>query len=170
MTREEVEAEAAEAERETAEYEARREAQSAGSGGKPSKDKTYYWNNRARRRHESAMYRARQLGAVPDDLSDAQERQILDVHKAAENLTRLTGIEHEVDHMVPLVGVNKDGDTVICGLHVAANLRAIPKSLNRKRGNWFFIRDAERKRPSRARAERERDEQARRDDGDDIPF
>ncbi|MFO1174733.1 MAG: hypothetical protein U1E48_05945 [Paracoccaceae bacterium] len=171
MTREEIDAEAAEAERETAEYEAQHEALSAGSGGKPSKDKTYYRNNRARRRHESAMYRARKLGAVPDDLTDAQEQQILEVHKAAEKLSRATGIEHEVDHMVPLVGVNKDGDTVIHGKHVAENLRAIPKSLNRKRGNWFFVADLERKRPSRARAKRERQEQARRDDGDDdIPF
>lgn len=173
MTDEEVKAEAAEAERETAEYEAQHEALSAGSGGKPSKDKTYYRNNRVRRRHESAMYRARKLGAVPDDLTDAQEKQIRKVYEAAEKLSRATGIEHEVDHRVPLVGKNKDGDTVIHGKHVAENLRAIPWSLNRKRGNWFFIRDMERKRPSRARVEREREEQARREWADrdyDAPF
>lgn len=183
MTREEVEAEAAEAERETAEYEAQREAEKAASGGKPSKDKKYYWNNRSRRRHEAAMYRAKQLGALPDDLTDAEVTKIFKIYEAAEKLSRATGIEHEVDHMVPLVGVNKDGDTVIHGKHVAENLRAIPKSLNRKRGNWFFIADLERKRPSRARVERERQEQAIREmaaqpfdepfirDGDEeIPF
>lgn len=183
MTREEVEAEAAEAERETVQHEAQRKAEKAASGGKPSKDKTYYWNNRARRRYEAAMYRAKQLGALPDDLTDVQKMQVLQVYEDAESLSRHTGIEHEVDHMIPLVGKNKEGDKVIDDKHVPENLRAIPWSLNRKRGDLFFIHDLERKRPSRARAERERQEQAIREmaahsfdepfirDGDDeIPF
>ncbi len=172
LSPEEVE-EVQEAERETAEYEAQREAHAAASGGKPSKDKKYYWKNRVRRRHEAAMYRAKQLGALPDDLTDAEKQQILDVFEAAESLSFWTGIKHEVDHIVPLVGKNKDGDVVIRGKHVPENLRAIPWSLNRMRGNWFFIRDLERKRPSRARAEREREEQDRREWVDrefDAPF
>lgn len=172
-----------EAERETAEYEAQREAEKDTSGGKPSKDKRYYRNNRARRRHESAMYRAGKLGSLPNWLTDAQRSQIQKVYEDAESLSKWTGIEHEVDHLVPLKGKNKDGDWVICGLHVPWNLRAIPWSLNRKRGDWFFIGDAERKRASLARRERERQAQAIREwderelespficDGDDeIPF
>lgn len=133
--------------------------------------------------YSDKTYRGLRLGAVPDDLTDAQKQQNLKVYKDAESLSRWTGIEHEVDHIVPLVEKNKDGDKVIDGKHVPGNLRAIPWSLNRKRGDWFFIRDLERKHPSRARLEREREEQAKRewaerefdatflDDGDDeIPF
>ncbi len=55
-----------------------------------------------------------------------------------------TGIPHEVDHIVQLVGKNKTGEQVICGLHVPWNLRAIPWKLNRDRGDRFYIADAER--------------------------
>jgi hypothetical protein len=48
-----------------------------------------------------------------------------------------------VDHIVHLFGKNKAGEQVISGLHVPSNLRAIPKSLNRKRGDWFYVIDAE---------------------------
>ena len=54
-----------------------------------------------------------------------------------------TGMPHEVDHIVQFVSKNKSGEQVICGLHLPANFRAIPKSLNRKRGDWFFIAGAE---------------------------
>ncbi|MFV0513487.1 MAG: hypothetical protein ACK5MY_07635 [Jhaorihella sp.] len=55
----------------------------------------------------------------------------------------MTGILHEVDHLVQLFGQNKSGEIVIRGLHVPWNLRAIPRSLNRKRRDWFYIRDVE---------------------------
>lgn len=55
----------------------------------------------------------------------------------------MPGIEHEVDHLVQLSGQNKFGEVVMRGQHVPWKLRAIPGSLNRKRGDRFFIRDAE---------------------------
>jgi 5-methylcytosine-specific restriction endonuclease McrA len=45
--------------------------------------------------------------------------------------TKITGIKHEVDHIVPLKGAN------ICGLHVHWNLRVIEASANRLKGNKF---------------------------------
>ena len=172
-----------EAERETAEYEAKRHTRREDYLMTLTKDARYYERNKAKRKYDAAMHRARRENAAPPWLTDEQKQKILEVYEAAESLSQWTGIEHEVDHLVPLKGKNKDGDWVICGLHVPWNLRAIPWSLNRKRGDWFFICDAERRRPSRARREREREEQAIREwderefdavfirDGDDeIPF
>lgn len=42
--------------------------------------------------------------------------------------------DHHVDHIVPLRGVTHDGRRV-CGLHVASNLRHLPKDVNVSRGN-----------------------------------
>ncbi|SEV92409.1 hypothetical protein SAMN05444851_0347 [Aliiroseovarius sediminilitoris] len=69
--------------------------------------------------------------------------------------------------MVQLVGKNKAGEQVICGLHVPWNLRAIPWKMNRDRGDWFFIANAESDEPSE-------DEilasLATHDGDDEIPF
>lgn len=143
-----VAAEAAEAERETAAFEARRKAEwEAWVDALPTKEQKYYHRNKARRRYEAAMVRATNLGAVPDWLTDEHRQQIFAIYEAAEALHMATGIPHEVDHLVQLIGKNKAGEQVICGLHVPSNLRAIPWSLNRRRGDWFYIAAAERQQP-----------------------
>ena len=40
-------------------------------------------------------------------------------YKERATMERLTGVRHDVDHVIPLCGDN------VCGLHVAANLRVI---------------------------------------------
>jgi hypothetical protein len=151
MTPAEVAAEAAEAQRETEAFEAQRLAKwKSRVAALPTKHQRYFHRNRVRRTYEAAMARADNLGAVPSWLTDVQKQQILDVYEAAEALHLATGIPHEVDHLVQLVGKNKAGEQVICGLHVPSNLRAIPKSLNRRRGDWFFIADAESDEPTDA--------------------
>lgn len=58
------------------------------------------------------------------------DRSAIDaVYAEARRLTSLTGIPHEVDHVLPL-----QGETV-SGLHVADNLQVIPRSANRRKGN-----------------------------------
>lgn len=149
MTPEQVAAEAAEAECETLAYEALRKAKwEAWVASLPTKHKRYFHRNKVRRTFEAAMARANDLDAVPKWLSGEHRQQILEVYKAAEALHKATGIPHEVDHIVQLVGKNKAGEPVICGLHVPWNLRAIPWSLNRKRGNWFYIAECERLDPN----------------------
>ncbi len=134
MTPEQVAAKAAEAEREALAYEALRKAEwEAWVASLPTKHQRYYHRNKVKRSFETAMTRAKKLDAVPDWLTDAHRRQIFEVYEAADALHDATGIPHEVDHIVQLVGKNRAGEPVICGLHVPWNLRPIPKSLNRKR-------------------------------------
>jgi len=151
MSPAEVAADAAEAQSETDAFEARRRAElESRIAAMPTKHQRYLHRNKVRRTYEAAMARADSLGAVPHWLNDEQKQQIFEIYEAAEALHMATGIPHEVDHIVQLVGKNKAGEQVICGLHVPSNLRAVPWSLNRKRGDWFFIADAESDEPTDA--------------------
>ncbi len=51
------------------------------------------------------------------------------VYAEAQRLTRTTGVPHEVDHEVPLLG------KPVCGLHWEGNLRVVARSENRRKGN-----------------------------------
>lgn len=52
-------------------------------------------------------------------------------YKERATMERLTGVRHDVDHVIPLCGDN------VCGLHVAANLRVILARDNRRKSNHF---------------------------------
>lgn len=73
-----------------------------------------------------AAYRARKVQATP---AWADPVAIAAVYRLAAEATELTGVEHEVDHVIPLKGRN------VCGLHVETNLQVIPKADNRQKGN-----------------------------------
>lgn len=51
--------------------------------------------------------------------------------KEREAMTRLTGILHHVDHVIPIQGEN------VCGLHVAENMRVIPARDNLAKRNKY---------------------------------
>jgi len=55
-------------------------------------------------------------------------------YKERAMMERLTGVRHDVDHVIPLCGDN------VCGLHVAENLRVILARDNRRKSNhWRLI-------------------------------
>lgn len=54
-------------------------------------------------------------------------------YEEARRLTECTGIEHEVDHIVPLRGKE------VCGLHVETNLRVTTQVANARKNNKMEI-------------------------------
>ena len=60
------------------------------------------------------------------------KEEIAAIYKKAKELTKETGIPHEVDHIVPLNG------KLVSGLHVPANLQIITMTENRQKSNKFI--------------------------------
>lgn len=63
----------------------------------------------------------------------ANKIKIQEIYKDCKNISQLTGIQHEVDHIIPLCG------KYVSGLHVENNLRIIPKTENRLKSNKFYF-------------------------------
>ncbi len=61
----------------------------------------------------------------------ADMEAIVRFYEEARRLTDETGIQHEVDHIVPMQG------KLVSGLHIPGNLRVITCNENRKKGNRF---------------------------------
>lgn len=59
---------------------------------------------------------------------------IATLYEIAARVSRCTGIEHHVDHVVPLQGRK------VSGLHVPLNLRVVPAPLNLRKNNRFEVR------------------------------
>lgn len=79
-----------------------------------------YYNEKAQRRNRV------QKGATP---KWADLEAIRDVYREARWLSKVTGVRHEVDHIVPLTS------DVVCGLHVVDNLRVVLGVVNRRKAN-----------------------------------
>lgn len=58
-----------------------------------------------------------------------ERQQIREMYNLRDMLTIETGINHEVDHIVPIRGKR------VCGLHTLANLRVVTAKVNSKKGN-----------------------------------
>ena len=91
---------------------------------------TENWRKSNPHKHSAkqARRRATQLNATP---KWANKNLIDKIYHLASNKKVITGIDWEVDHIVPLQG--KD----VCGLHVEYNLQIIQSSDNRKKSNKF---------------------------------
>jgi len=81
-------------------------------------------------RRASLEYQRRKKRATPSWVNKNDFEAIYD---KARKLSEQTGINHEVDHIIPLKG------ELVCGLHVPENLQIITECENGKKFNYFQI-------------------------------
>lgn len=63
----------------------------------------------------------------------ADAKAIVPIYREAQRLTRRTGIPHDVDHIIPLLGER------VSGLHVESNLCVLPRMENIRKSNCYMM-------------------------------
>jgi 5-methylcytosine-specific restriction endonuclease McrA len=96
-------------------------------------DREYKKNNRDRANHYRAMREARKTARTPAWLSNEDVSDIQDTYTLSRQLTKETGVDHHVDHVIPLNGF------LVSGLHVPWNLQVITAQDNMEKGNRFSV-------------------------------
>ena len=86
-------------------------------------------NNKEKINAATALRRATKLKATPSWLTKEHKKQINNIYKKCLNITKQTGISHNVDHIVPLKGKK------VCGLHVPWNLQILTATENNSKNN-----------------------------------
>jgi 5-methylcytosine-specific restriction endonuclease McrA len=89
----------------------------------------YYKNNRGIKNASESRRRASKIQATPSWLSKFDLDYMKHLFIQSQELSRLTKIEHQVDHIVPLRSYK------VCGLHVPWNLQIITAEENLSKGN-----------------------------------
>lgn len=89
-------------------------------------DKKWRRDNPERVAVYKAKRRAEEIERTP---SWADEAKIVEFYKKARQLTIETGIQHHVDHIIPLKG------EIVSGLHVENNLQILTRDENLKKSN-----------------------------------
>lgn len=84
---------------------------------------------RPRMNSHKAAYRASSRNATPAWITKEDEQVMRSLYKQREELSLVTGLQHQVDHIIPLNGLS------VCGLHVPWNLQVIPKEQNARKSN-----------------------------------
>jgi hypothetical protein len=91
--------------------------------------KEYCKNNKAKLAAKAAKRRAAKLQRTPKWLSEFDLQYITHLYIQARQLTLVTGIVHEVDHIYPILG------ETVSGLHCPLNLQIITRTENRSKIN-----------------------------------
>lgn len=92
----------------------------------------HYRNNKEAYRAKCAFRRAVKLQATP---AWSDKAAIVALHREAARITIETGVKHEVDHIIPLIG------RTICGLHIPQNMQILTRTENRRKHNRLVRTD-----------------------------
>jgi len=102
-------------------YESNKDAHLANS-------QQWYNDNKHRKLETTTAREARCKLATP---IWADRELIKELYALARKLTEQTGVQHEVDHVIPLQGKN------VSGFHIETNLQVITATENRQKSNKF---------------------------------
>lgn len=80
---------------------------------------------------KTARRRAAKLQRTPPWLTKQDHEDIAKIYELCAERTRITGIPHAVDHILPLLG------STVSGLHIAANLQIITATENSAKNNRY---------------------------------
>lgn len=96
-------------------------------------DNNKTWNqlNSGKKNAASNKREAAKLQRTPKWLTIEDFKQIEAIYRLSSTIQKITGIEYNVDHIIPL-----QGETV-SGFHIVSNLRIITAEENKKKGNKF---------------------------------
>jgi 5-methylcytosine-specific restriction endonuclease McrA len=86
-------------------------------------------NNKTQVRADTKARRRKHRLATPKWLSRKQKSEIRQIYQIAITMSKTTGEQYVVDHIVPL------RSELVCGLHVPWNLRVIPQEENLLKSN-----------------------------------
>ncbi len=97
----------------------------------------YFKDYRKRRPEVNRAYVAKiraqkQQGCIDWDDKELNELIIAETYAHCQYINELTGIKHEVDHIIPMNG------KTVSGLHHYSNLRVIPADENRRKANLYI--------------------------------
>jgi hypothetical protein len=84
---------------------------------------------RKRSNESSKKYYERYPDRLPKWITKEEESQIRSMYKLCRKISKITGIPHEVDHVLPLQG------RLVSGLHTISNLQIITKEQNATKSN-----------------------------------
>ena len=88
-------------------------------------------SNREKLRPYQSAYNAIRWKRTSIPLAKLHLDQIVKIYEKRDGKIKQTGIDHHVDHIIPIKGKN------ICGLHVPWNMQILPAKENRQKSNKF---------------------------------
>jgi hypothetical protein len=118
-----------------ANYEKRKQEMAERRKNDPEyREKCNRWGkeNREKRCEYTAKRKSIKLKAMPKWLTDDELNQIKFIYDECHRITNETGIEHHVDHIIPLQG------KFVCGLHVPWNLQILTAKENMEKGTTVY--------------------------------
>jgi hypothetical protein len=88
------------------------------------------------------LKRRRRQNQEEAPLAKMHRKEMLQVERMRQKVSELTGIQHHVEHIVPLMGSR--AQRPVSGLHVPWNVSLCSAALNLSKGAKFSNKDAER--------------------------